>query len=165
MHLHPLLSLQARIMPMNENSIVNALRSARQSIDALDAHVLLGEILGVDRVYLLTHPEALLTPEQAARYSAWVERCAAGEPVAYILGRRAFYDRDLLVTPDVLIPRPETELLLENALAWVGDRGLVAADIGTGSGALAVTLAANCPHVQVHAVDISPAALRVARQN
>jgi release factor glutamine methyltransferase len=150
---------------MNNTSIVNMLRNARQRIDALDAHVLLGEILGVDRATLLAHPETLLTPEQAARFSAWVERCAAGEPVAYILGRRAFYDRNLLVTTDVLIPRPETELLLENALAWVGHRALAAADIGTGSGALAVALAANRPKVQLYAVDISPAALAVARQN
>lgn len=150
---------------MNNTSIVNMLRAARLRIDALDAHVLLGEILGVNRAYLLAHPEATLTPEQVERFEAWVERCAAGEPVAYILGRRAFYDRDLLMTPDVLIPRPETELLLENALAWVGSRALVAADIGTGSGALAVTLAANRPNVQVYAVDISSAALAVARRN
>ena len=65
---------------------------------------------------LLAHPEAALTPEQAERFAAWVARCAAGEPVAYILGRRAFYDREFVVTPDVLIPRPETELLLEQAL-------------------------------------------------
>ncbi len=150
---------------MDDHSILGTLRRARQLIDSLDAHVLLGEILGVDRAFLLAHPEALLTPEQAARFAAWVERCAAGEPVAYILGRRAFYDRQLFVTPDVLIPRPETELLLENALAWTAERALVAADIGTGSGALAVTLAANRPHVTVHAVDISAAALAVARRN
>lgn len=150
---------------MTDKTIVNTLRNARHTIDALDAHVLLGEILGVDRAYLLTHPEAELTPEQAERFAAWVARCAAGEPVAYILGRRAFYDRDFLVTPAVLIPRPETELLLEQALAWAGDRTLTAADIGTGSGALAVTLAAHKPKAQVHAVDVSGAALAVARKN
>lgn len=163
--MHPFLPLQARIKAMNDKTIVVTLRNARQRIDSLDAHVLLGEVLGVARAYLLTHPEAVLTPKQAERFAAWVERCAAGEPVAYILGRRAFYDRDFIVTPDVLIPRPETELLLENALAWVGERVLTAADIGTGSGALAVTLAANKPNVQVHAVDVSAAALAVARKN
>lgn len=150
---------------MTNLSIVNTLQNARHRIDSLDAHVLLGEILGVDRAYLLAHPESELTPEQAERFAAWVERCAVGEPVAYILGRRAFYDRNLLVTPDVLIPRPETELLLEKAVAWAGSRPLVAADIGTGSGALAVTLAANRPQAQVHAVDISSNALAVARRN
>jgi release factor glutamine methyltransferase len=143
----------------------DALRSARQQIDALDAHVLLGEVLGVDRAYLLAHPEAPLTSEQAERFANLVARCAAGEPVAYLLGRRAFYDRDFIVTPAVLIPRPETELLLEQALAWAGDRPIVAADVGTGSGALAVTLAANRPQAQICATDISPAALAVARQN
>lgn len=153
---------------MDDKSILLTLRNARQQVDSLDAHVLLGEVLGVDRAYLLAHPETVLTPEQAARFAAWVARCAAGEPVAYILGRRAFYDREFWVTSDVLIPRPETELLLENALAWVdaqGERPLTAADIGTGSGALAVTLAANRPRIGVHAVDISAAALAVARRN
>ncbi len=147
------------------STIRDALRSARPQIDSLDAHVLLGAVLGTDRASLLAHPEAELSPEQAARYAEWVARCAAGEPVAYILGRRAFYDRDFVVTPDVLIPRPETELLLENALEWVGSRALAAADIGTGSGALAVTLAANRPQLTVYAVDVSLPALAIASGN
>jgi release factor glutamine methyltransferase len=154
-------------------TIRDALRDARQQIDALDAHVLLGEVLGVDRATLIAEPERPLTPEQAARFADYMARCAAGEPVAYILGRRAFYDRDFLVTPAVLIPRPETELLLEQALVWsgerlttwAGNRPITAADIGTGSGALAVTFAALRPQAQVCAVDISPAALAVAQQN
>ncbi|MFN8449710.1 MAG: peptide chain release factor N(5)-glutamine methyltransferase [Anaerolineae bacterium] len=153
-------------MPVEHNpTIYDTLLAARQRIDPLDAHVLLGEVLGVDRAYLLAHPEAPLTPEQAERFVGLVARCADGEPVAYLLGRRAFYDRDFLVTPDVLIPRPETELLLEQALAWAGDRAIAAADVGTGSGALAVTLAANRPQARVYATDISPAALAVARKN
>jgi release factor glutamine methyltransferase len=128
--------------------------------------VLLAWTLGVDRAYLLAHGDALLTAEQAARFASLVTRRAAGEPVAYLLGRRAFYDREFIVTPDVLIPRPETELLLERALAFVRERAhTVAVDVGTGSGALAVTLAALCPAAEVHAVDISPAALDVARRN
>jgi len=151
---------------MNDSpSIRHTLSAARQQIDSLDAHVLLGAALGVDRAFLLAHPETQLTVEQAERFMGWVTRCSAGEPVAYILGRRAFYDREFTVTPDVLIPRPETELLLENALEWVGDRTVTAADIGTGSGALAVTFAANRPQVKVYAVDISPAALDVAQAN
>ena len=158
--------LAARMECMNDwLTIRNMLREARQRIDSLDAHVLLGAALGVDRAYLLTHPETPLTSDQAEHFAAWVTRCAAGEPVAYILGRRAFYDRDFAVTSDVLIPRPETELLLENALAWVGERSVTAADIGTGSGALAVTFASNRPNADVYAVDISPAALEVARGN
>src|SRR4051812_9698017 len=127
------------------NTIQNALQTARRQIQpasdsaSLDAQVLLAEVLGVDRSYLLSHPEQNLTAEQDSRFNALVERCAAGEPLAYLLGRRAFYDRDLVVSPDVLVPRPETEVLLERALAFAkGKSNLTAVDVGTGSGALAV---------------------------
>lgn len=144
---------RARIAPVSESA-------------GLDAQVLLGEALGVDRASLLAHPERELTPEQAARFAAYADRAAQGEPIAYILGRRAFYDREFYVTPDVLIPRPETELLLEEALAWIKPRGSArVVDVGTGSGALAVTLAVHAPQVDVYAVDVSAAALTVARQN
>src|ERR1700712_29961 len=99
-------------------SIRDALAQARQRIGSasdsasLDAQVLLCETLGVGRAYLLAHPEIVLTAEQSAQFDALVGRVAQGEPLPYILGRRAFYDRELIVTPDVLIPRPETELLL-----------------------------------------------------
>ena len=146
-------------------TIRQVLAAARQQIDSLDAHVLLGDVLQADRAYLLAHPETPLTLEQAERFTDAVARCAAGEPVAYILGRRAFYDRDFAVTPAVLIPRPDTELLLENALVWAADRAITAVDVGTGSGALAVTFAAKRPHAAVHATDISSAALAVAREN
>ena len=133
---------------------------------AFDAQVLLANVLGVDRAYLLAHPEQMLTAEQAAHFTGLVERCAAGEPLAYLLGRRAFYDRALIVSPAVLIPRPETELLLEKALAFANSRpSVTAVDVGTGSGALAVTLAALCPHAIVYATDVSPAALTIAHQN
>jgi release factor glutamine methyltransferase len=152
-------------------TIADALREARARFTAsesagLDAHVLLAAVLGVDRTHLLGHPEQVLSAEQAAQFGAWVERHAAGEPVAYILGRRGFYDLDLLVTSDVLIPRPETELLLEQALAFAQQHpGLTAVDIGTGSGALAVTFAKHAPGATVYAVDISPQALAVAQRN
>ncbi|MBZ0300048.1 MAG: peptide chain release factor N(5)-glutamine methyltransferase [Anaerolineae bacterium] len=153
-------------------TIQSALHAARNRIApvsesaSLDAQVLLAELLNVNRAYLLAHGDAALTPEQAARYGEWVQRRADGEPVAYILGRRAFYDRELRVAPSVLIPRPETELLLEAALNFVqGSADCAAADIGTGSGALAVTFAANCPNAAVYAVDLSPLALDIARQN
>jgi len=133
---------------------------------SLDAQLLLGQVLEQDRAYLLAHPEQTLTDEHHEQYAALIERAAAGEPLAYILGIRAFYDREFVVSPAVLIPRPETELLLETALDFARSHpGCVAVDIGTGSGALAVTLAANCLDATVYATDISPAALVVARQN
>lgn len=147
-------------------TIQQALQRARTQIDPLDAQALLCALLNVERAYLLGHPDHPLAPEQAVQFDAWVERCAAGEPLAYLLGRRAFYDRDFIVTSDVLIPRPETELLVEHGLAFLRGRpGAAVVDVGTGSGALAVTLAAHAPAAQVYAVDISPAALAVARQN
>ncbi len=154
------------------NTIQTALQTARRLIQAasdsaaLDAQVLLADVLGVDRAYLLAHPEQPLTPQQDAYFTALVERCAAGEPLAYVLGRRAFYDRELLVSPAVLVPRPETERLLEKALVFAKSQpSLTAVDVGTGSGALAVTFSALCPHTTVYATDMSPAALAVARQN
>ncbi len=145
-------------------TIRDVLTSARFRIDSLDAQVLLGAVLGVDRAALIAHPETPLSEEQAATFAAYVARCAAGEPLAYLLGRRAFYDRDFIVTSDVLIPRPETELLLEQALTLSAGE-IIAADVGTGSGSLAVTLAALRPNFAVHAVDASVAALAVARLN
>lgn len=148
------------------------LQIAKQQFDgvsdsaSLDAQILLSEVLGQDRAYLLAHPEQVLTDEQQERFTGIINRRAKGEPVAYILGRRAFYDRDIAVAPGVLIPRPETELLLEQALDWVKTRPQsVVVDVGTGSGALAVTLAANAPDAKVYATDISSPALMIARYN
>jgi len=153
-------------------TIRDALQSARTRLKvvsdtaSLDAQAALGEVLDVERAYLLAHPEHALTPEQEQRYTALVDRLADGEPLAYVLGRRAFYDREFIVTPAVLIPRPETELLLGQALSFVRQHPDAAVvDVGTGSGALAVTLAALCPLAKVYATDISPAALDVARRN
>jgi release factor glutamine methyltransferase len=151
--------------------ITDLLHSARTRLSPIsdspsgDAQVLLCHVLGVERAWLLAHPEHVLTPEQSALFEALVARCAAGEPLPYVLGRRAWYDRDFIVTPAVLIPRPETELLLEQALAWSNNHGGVAVDVGTGSGILAVTFAALRPAWAVHAVDVSQAALDVARRN
>lgn len=130
------------------------------------AQTLLAEVLGADRAYILAHPEQALTEEQTAAYDSLIARAAAGEPLPYILGRRPFWDRDILVTPDVLIPRPETEHVLEQALRFSETHPSgVAVDVGTGSGALAVTFAAHRPGWHVHAVDVSQAALNVARRN
>lgn len=153
-------------------TISAVLRDAKQRLAdvstsaSLDAQVLLAEVLNVTRTQVLAYPERELTPEQAARFMALIDRRAKGEPVAYLLGRRPFYDRELIVTPDVLIPRPETELLLEWALEIADQQPIqTVVDVGTGSGALAVTFAALRPEIAVYAVDISPAALAVAKQN
>jgi release factor glutamine methyltransferase len=131
-----------------------------------DAELLLLRLLQRDRAFLLTHPEALLTSEQLARYAVWLDRRAAHEPVQYILGEQEFFGLNFAVTPDVLIPRPETEHLVEALIARVPhDRPLRIADIGTGSGAIAVVLAHSLPMAQVTALDISAAALAVAQRN
>ena len=137
---------------------------------SLDAQLLLAEVLGCNRAHIIAYPEEIVPPEQAAQIETMVARRADGEPIAYILGRRAFYDREFIVTPAVLVPRPETEHLLEIALKFVRARHAVpqqttAVDIGTGSGALAVTLAANAPQATVYATDISPDALKIAQLN
>ncbi len=133
----------------------------------LDSQVLLGHILEKRRSWLLAHPEADITPQQKKALSSAVSRLEAGTPLPYILGHWAFYGLDFNLDPAVLIPRPETELLIEQALAWLRahpDRRR-AADIGTGSGCIAVTLAKLVPDLHVTATDISPKALRIARSN
>ncbi len=131
----------------------------------LDAQLLLAEVLQVSRAHVLAHPERELTSAEAEQIAGWLDRREQGEPVAYILGRRAFYDREFAVTPDVLIPRPETEHLIEAALDFIAGQSLVAVDVGTGSGAIAVTVKANAPQAIVYATDVSTAALQVARMN
>lgn len=149
----------------------DALAAARAA-EPLDAHILLEYVLGVDRAYVMAHPEQPLDTTQAAAFQALVAQRAQGTPVAHLVGTHPFYDLpyDLIVTPDVLIPRPETEHLVEAALAWARDDARsrsvdTIADIGTGSGAIAVTLARSLPDAQVWAVDVSGAALDVARRN
>ena len=121
---------------------------------------------GRDRAWLMTHQDAELTAEQAAKFEGWVARRALQEPVQYILGETEFYGLTLRVTPDVLIPRPETEHLVEAALARVRPDAVVRiCDVGTGSGAIAVALAHVLPSAEVTALDISEAALEVAKEN
>lgn len=143
-----------------------AMLAAVSETASLDANLLLMHVLGMDRAALIAHPERSLAPEQSTTYRDLVQRRAAGVPLPYLTGSRAFYDLELIVTPDVLIPRPETEHLVEAALAWAGARrGLRVVDVGTGSGAIAVALAEHLPEAHVWALDISAAALDVARQN
>ncbi len=132
----------------------------------LDAQALLQHVLEVDRASLFTHPEREVIPAQWQRLQDALRRREAGEPIAYISGSKGFYDGEIEVSPAVLVPRPETELLLEAALRLIDEGELAAvADIGTGSGALALTFARHRPRCQVYACDISAAALQVARRN
>ena len=132
----------------------------------LDAQILIAHALGVNRAWLAAHDRDLMTPQQIAAIESLIARRAAGEPVAYLLGQREFYGRMFRVTADVLIPRPDTELLVEAALARLPTNGPARIlDLGTGSGCIAVTLALEVPQAEVSAVDRSPAALAVARDN
>lgn len=150
----------------DEIDIAGALAWARARIDQMDARVLLRHVLQCPAARLVAWPEQKLAVEDWAEYRALVERRAAGEPVAYLTGTREFYGREFLVTPAVLIPRPETELLVELALAhFPGWRGLRVLDMGTGSGALAVTLALELEAPEVVALDRSREALWVAMAN
>jgi release factor glutamine methyltransferase len=132
---------------------------------ALEVQLLLAHVLAVPRARLHSHPEASAAAEQAALYQRLLERRAAGEPLAYLTGRREFWSLDLAVTPAVLIPRPETELLVERALALGPPGAACAADLGTGSGAIALALARERPGWRIVATDVSLPALAVARAN
>ncbi len=132
----------------------------------LEAQVLLGHAIGQSRTWLIAHGGDPLDPEQTAAFADLFERRWSGEPIAYILGEREFFSLNFMVTPAVLIPRPETELLVELALERLpADRPCQVLDLGTGSGAVAVTLALHRPQAEVVALDQSAAALDVAQEN
>ncbi|ANX03993.1 peptide chain release factor N(5)-glutamine methyltransferase [Immundisolibacter cernigliae] len=139
-------------------------RCAGNSAAAGDCALLLALALDVPRAWLLAHAEQ--RPDDAAlgRFETLLRRRLAGEPMAYLRGRQGFWSLELDVTPDVLVPRPETELLVELALACMGECGRLA-DLGTGSGAIALALASTRPHWQIVATDRSAAALAVADGN
>ncbi len=132
---------------------------------AREARFLLAAAWGRRPSWLFAHPETEVPTEVAERFAAWVERRAAGEPAEHLTGECEFWGRVLAVSPAVLVPRPETELVVEAALALPLARQARVLDVGTGSGCLAVTLAAERPHWRVAAVDRSLAALAVARAN
>ncbi|MCM1512435.1 MAG: peptide chain release factor N(5)-glutamine methyltransferase [Oxalobacter formigenes] len=133
-------------------------------IDPVDLRVLLGYALGLSHAQLITQSERELSEEEAAVVSDMLMRRQKGEPVAYIVGEREFYGRSFAVTPDVLIPRPETELLVEVAVNAL-PKAACLLDLGTGSGAIAVSAACEREDIQVVATDISAAALEVAKEN
>ncbi len=132
----------------------------------LESEVLLRYALCISRVELYSDLDRRLTAEEERKFWQLAERCLTGEPSAYITGHREFYGLDFRVDPGVLIPRPETELLVGKAIALVEERAVsTVADIGTGCGAIAISLAVNLPEVMVYATDLSEAALEVARWN
>ena len=145
---------------------------ATSSIPRHEALVLLAFASGYTREQLIARSSDSLTPAASDTFAALALRRAGGEPIAYLLGRREFYGRDFVVDPRVLIPRPETELLVELALEWASrrrsahrDRPLRVLDLGTGSGAIAITLRLECPDIEVTATDVSKAALEIAARN
>ncbi|MCS3902079.1 release factor glutamine methyltransferase [Methylohalomonas lacus] len=132
----------------------------------LDAELLLAHVLGETRSSLYAHPQRRLQPQQAAAFEQLLARRSNGEPLAYLTGEREFWSLALTVTPATLVPRPETELLVERALALMPTEAAVCvADLGTGSGAIAIALARERPHAHISATDSSAAALAVARDN
>ncbi len=144
------------------------LRAASVLSDLLDAQTLLAEALGKDRTYLIINFNEHLSDEVLKKFQAMIERRAAGEPLQYITGHQEFFGLEFEVVPDVLIPRPETELIVEETIRLVQQDKIlnpVIVDIGTGSGCIAVTLARELNGARVIASDISPSALRVARRN
>jgi len=145
------------------------LEAARTPSAALAAELLLMHAAGCDRSRLYAHPEEIMAAEISQRYWELIERRAAGVPAQYLTGKQEFWGLEFRVTPDVLIPRPETEHVIEVALARIGDARRTApldiADIGTGSGCIAVALAKELPHARITATDISSAALEIARRN
>lgn len=151
------------VMPV---AIAPVLQEARRHIDSMEARLLLQYELKVNAVFLAAYPDHLLNSKQVAAYQSLVAKRMAGEPVAYLIGEREFYDLTFKVTPAVLIPRPETELLVELALSRIPvNQTYNVLDLGTGSGTIALTIAKHRPLAQVTAVDLSPEALSVARTN
>jgi len=143
-------------------SLAEVLRSA--PLDALENRILIGHALQLTRIQLITQSERQLTTDEAAQLSALFRRRLQGEPIAYIVGEREFFGLAMQVTPDVLIPRPDTELLVELALERLPQYGK-ALDMGTGSGAIAVAIAYTRPDVSMTALDVSEGALKVAAGN
>ncbi len=142
------------------------IRQAGIENPARDAEMLLLYTTGLSRIDLITRPDRILTVGEKSRYLEAIARRKLSEPVQYITGEREFYGLRFTVTPDVLIPRPETEHLVEAALERIPvDSPMRIADVGTGSGAIAVALAHSRPRAEVTALDISPAALRIAESN
>ncbi|HEC27787.1 MAG TPA: peptide chain release factor N(5)-glutamine methyltransferase [Gammaproteobacteria bacterium] len=150
--------------------IIDLLSQARTSLNSQDpaqeAEYLIEAICGISRSHQLIHPDEELSEKQCQQFDSAIKRRIAGEPLAYITGSRGFWDMDLQVTPDVLIPRPDTECLVEQALQRIpADARWQIVDLGTGSGAIALVLARERPLCDITATDLSMAALVIAKEN
>ena len=163
-----------RIMKLPTDASLAELQHALQqqlppNLDDTNASalVLLSHVLQTPKTWVLAHPEARLNPGQHQRFLNLVQRFAEGEPLPYLTGRQEFFGLEIMVSPAVLIPRPETELLVEEALAWLRAQPdpLSALDLGTGSGCIAAALASRLPSLRVTALDISADALSLAAEN
>jgi release factor glutamine methyltransferase len=141
--------------------------SVHSDTPELDAEVLIAHVLKQPRTWLLAHDDSPFDPQAVSVLENLVQRLERGEPLPYVLGHWEFFGLDFDLTPDVLIPRPETELLVERAISWLqsSEKRRSIADIGTGSGCIAVTIATHVPTARILATDISSAALEVARGN
>jgi release factor glutamine methyltransferase len=151
---------------MQQITVLQALHQARREIGDTDARMLLQHALDASQAHLVAHADQEINPEQARHFHLLVVRRFHGEPVAYLMGKREFYSLDFKVTPAVLIPRPETELLVDLALERIpADRPSKVLDLGTGSGAIAISIAKHRPLADITAVDSSAAAIAVAKMN
>lgn len=158
----------ATTLGMALNSATQRLKDAEIDPASLDAQVLLAHTLGVERTWLFAHYEYELSSQEAERFTELIARRMSHEPVAYLTGRREFYGLDLVVDKRVLIPRPETEMLVDEVLMTIESRQgdpVRVADVGTGSGAIALAVATSEPRALVYATDISRTALAVAHAN
>jgi release factor glutamine methyltransferase len=153
-------------MPSLLSNITTRLASISDT-SALDASVLIAHILNRPRTWVMAHPDPTLAPKQQEHLHDSLVRLESGEPLPYVLGHWEFFGMDFDISPAVLIPRPETELLVEKAIAWLQKAPLrrTVADIGTGSGVIAVSVASNIPDVNILATDISREALEVSKKN
>lgn len=143
----------------------NKFRTAGIATARLDALVLLEDATGKGRAWLLAHPETPLQGQTLQKLGGWVKRRAAHEPLAYIRGKSEFYGREFLVSPATLQPRPETETMIDLLTSRDPHEGSVMADIGTGSGAIAITAKLELPHLIVHGTEIQVGALAIAHKN
>lgn len=146
--------------------VFECLASAAGRLPRSEARLLLAAAIGRPKEFLIAHPDAELSDEESLRVESFFRRAQAGEPIPYIVGFQEFWGRPFHVTPATLIPRPDTETLVEEALAFLrGKTGARVLDLGTGSGCIAVTLALECPRASVFACDKSEAALEAAKEN
>jgi len=150
---------------MSEDCLPSAINCTEQPHQV--ALILLAHVLQKPKTWVLAHPDTHLNPDQKAHLEQLVNRLQAGEPLPYLTGKQAFYGLDFAVSPAVLIPRPETELLVEEALNWLEAHpdATHALDVGTGSGSIAITLATRKPLLTITATDLSPEAINIAKQN